>query len=263
MDKRFTANYHTHTFRCKHAGGSPADFAAAAVANHMQILGISDHMPYADDRFGLRMDMIEFEDYLKDIQTARDIFPQLKIYSGLECEYLPQELDHLKMLRSRLDYMLLGQHFFQDSQGTFCYTYDLKDTHQLIFYAESIAQALETGLFDCVAHPDLIGVHDFPPDQNYTKAVEIILDAAEAYNIPLEINANGIRKIQGWHSPFRDPVHNYPYPDSQFFTLAAQRKNLRFIINADAHSPSEMCESHIGTAFAFADELQLPLLNEL
>lgn len=263
MDKRFIANYHTHTFRCKHAGGVPADYAAVAVANGMEILGISDHMPYADDRFGLRMDMAEFDDYLREIQAARDAFPQLQIYSGLECEYLPQELEHLKKLRSQLDYMILGQHFFQDRQGNLCYTYDLKDTHQLIGYARSIAQALETGLFDCVAHPDLMGVHDFPTDENYKKAVEIILDAAEAYQIPLEINANGIRRDPSWHSSFRDAVHNYPYPDSRFFAMAAQRKNLQFIINADAHSPQEMCQSHIDKAFDFAQDFRLSLISTL
>ena len=208
MEKRFTANYHTHTFRCKHANGAPIEYAEVAAANGIEILGFSDHMPYADDRFGLRMDMAEFEDYLKDIQAAKEAYPQLTIYRGLECEYLPEELAHLKMLRSQLDYLILGQHFFRDKQGDFFYTYGLKDTQQLISYAESIAEALETGLFDCVAHPDLIGVHDFPTEENYEKAVDIILDAAESCNIPLEINANGIGRVEGWQR-YQPPGHPF------------------------------------------------------
>ena len=45
-----------HTYRCKHAGGTEQDYVLAAINQEVSILGFSDHAPYPDDRFGLRMD---------------------------------------------------------------------------------------------------------------------------------------------------------------------------------------------------------------
>lgn len=96
MCNRFIGNYHTHTCRCQHAGGTPMEFAAVASDNDLQELGISDHMPYEDDRFYNRMRMREFPDYLQDIRNAQQVYPHLKIYRALECEYLPTNRAYLE-----------------------------------------------------------------------------------------------------------------------------------------------------------------------
>ncbi len=41
----FTYNYHTHTSRCGHAGGSDEEYVQAAIKAGYQILGFSDHAP--------------------------------------------------------------------------------------------------------------------------------------------------------------------------------------------------------------------------
>lgn len=265
MDRRFIGNYHTHTWRCRHAGGTPVEFAAVAVENDLQELGITDHMPYEDDWYGNRMRMHEYPEYLQDIQTARMCFPKLKIYRGLECEFLPYNRGFLEKLREELDYLILGQHFFLDAWDNFYDTYHLESTEQFVLYAQSVRDGLATGLFTCLAHPDLIAVHDFSPDDNYYRAVNIILDAAERYAVPLEINANGIRRGRDWVFHYRNGEkdhRDYLYPDSRFFRMAAERQ-LPCIINADAHSPREMCGKHIDDAFAFADTFGLKVLDRL
>ena len=265
MCNHFIGNYHTHTWRCQHAGGTPMEFAAVAEKNNMQELGISDHMPYEDDRYCNRMRMWEFPDYLQDIRNAKKDYPNLKIYSSLECEFLPHNRAHLEKLRAQLDYMILGQHFFLDTCGNIQNTYKLGSTQLFVPYAESVRDGLATGLFSCLAHPDLIGIHDYPTDDNFILAVNIILDAAEKYNIPIEINANGIRqgKNRIFHYRNNNEDHrDYMYPDSRFFRMVAERQ-LPCIINADAHSPNEMCGEHIDIAFAFADEMELTVLDRL
>ena len=264
MCNRFIGNYHTHTCRCQHAGGTPMEFAAVAADNDLQELGISDHMPYEDDRFYNRMRMREFPDYLQDIRNAQQVYPNLKIYRALECEYLPTNRAYLEKLRAELDYLILGQHFFLDGWGILRDTYHLESTQLFLPYAESVRDGLATGLFSFVAHPDLIGVHDYPADDNFIRAANIMLDAAEKYNVPIEINANGIRqgnRIFHYRNSKTDH-HDYMYPDSRFFRMVAQRQ-LPCIINADAHSPKEMCGKHIDDAFAFADALGLNVLDRL
>ena len=45
-DTAFRANYHTHTPRCRHAGGSEREYIENAIAAGMTTLGFSDHTPY-------------------------------------------------------------------------------------------------------------------------------------------------------------------------------------------------------------------------
>ena len=40
------ANYHTHTSRCGHAGGTDEEYVLAAIEAGWQVLGFSDHMPW-------------------------------------------------------------------------------------------------------------------------------------------------------------------------------------------------------------------------
>ena len=57
-------NYHTHTYRCKHAGGTEEDYIKAAIENDFDIIGISDHAPFPDYDFGYRMDYCELDEYI-------------------------------------------------------------------------------------------------------------------------------------------------------------------------------------------------------
>ena len=51
MSERITTvNLHTHTHRCKHARGIPADYAKAAEEKGIRVLGMTDHTPFPDDR---------------------------------------------------------------------------------------------------------------------------------------------------------------------------------------------------------------------
>lgn len=54
-------NFHTHTKRCKHAKGEDKDYIDAAIKNNLDILGFSDHGPYPDNRFNLRMNFYQIE----------------------------------------------------------------------------------------------------------------------------------------------------------------------------------------------------------
>ena len=40
-------NYHSHTKRCEHAIGEDEEYVKAAIANGFQVMGFSDHAPYA------------------------------------------------------------------------------------------------------------------------------------------------------------------------------------------------------------------------
>ena len=43
------ANYHTHTYRCRHGKGTDREFIEQAIASGLKVLGFSDHCPWVYD----------------------------------------------------------------------------------------------------------------------------------------------------------------------------------------------------------------------
>ena len=101
MSERITTvNLHTHTHRCKHARGIPADYAKAAEEKGIRVLGMTDHTPFPDDRvIMIRMGIAELDDYIREVREAQAAYPKLKILLGLECEYFPEFDDFYRRLR--------------------------------------------------------------------------------------------------------------------------------------------------------------------
>ena len=126
-DTDFKHNFHTHTFRCKHAKGDVADYCARAVELGMETLGFSDHSAMPDDRWiRVRMHYEQLDDYIDAIKQARHDFPQLTIKQGMECEYVPKFRNYYEdeLLGERaFDYLIGAAHFFTDDNGKWSGTY--------------------------------------------------------------------------------------------------------------------------------------------
>jgi len=104
----------------------------------------------------------------------------LLLCSGLEIEYDPEMMDYYRWLLApgRMDYLLLGQHFYFSDKKDLVNIYFIDkggSTSCYIEYANSLQQAMETGFFKVVAHPDVIFINDLPWDDNCEKACEIFM----------------------------------------------------------------------------------------
>ena len=86
----FRSNWHSHTYRCKHAAGDVTDYCAEAMRAGITTLGISDHTPTMDGRWdSVRMDYAQMPDYIEAIRFAAAAYPGIRLYAGLECEWVP------------------------------------------------------------------------------------------------------------------------------------------------------------------------------
>ncbi len=208
-------NLHTHTFRCRHASGTEREYIETAIAGGLKRLGFADHAPavfFDSDRYsGHRMFPEQQEDYVETLLALREEYRgQIDIKIGYELEYYPKYFaDFMKLLtRYPLDYLLLGQHFLGNEMDTRFYASQTDDPAVLNRFVDQVIEAMDTGVFTYIAHPDLLrytGEDQAVSDDAYTR----LILAAKAHNLPLEINLLGIRD------------HRL-YPQERFFELCGQ-----------------------------------------
>lgn len=220
-------NYHTHTVRCKHARGYEEDYIEAAIRKGFSVLGFSDHVPVPYPKgfvSGIRMDVSEIEDYTETLLRLRDKYKDdIQILIGYEAEYMPPYFDEMmkRIQEYPLDYLIQGQHFVKDEiSGIYAGSPTTEEAH-LKDYVDVTIEGMKTGVFSCLAHPDLI--HFIGDVDFYRAQMERLIKEAISLNIPLEVNALGYLTRRN-------------YPCSEFFSLASEM-NADFIFGCDAHSP--------------------------
>ena len=240
LDSEFQHNFHTHTFRCKHAKGDVDDYCRWAVAHGMKTLGMSDHTALPDDRWiRARMAMHELDDYVRAVRTAKTDYPDLRVLLGMECEYVPKFhsfFEDLLLGEYDFEYLIAGAHFFLDGEGEWKGTYGGTTSYEtLMQYSSYVCDMIDSGLFDFIAHPDLFGNCYVEWDANTIACSRDIIVAAAEKNVGLEINALGCRKIAK-----KKPDNPYPlYPWPPFWELASEY-DVTVIVNADAHRPEDL-----------------------
>ena len=114
-------NFHTHTYRCHHATGTPEKYVKRAVENGIKNMGFSEHIPFIfPDGFesSYRMPYCEVMSYRADVMALKEKYKdKINIFYGFEMEYYPKYFE--KMLKNaekfRAEYLVLGQHFINQN----------------------------------------------------------------------------------------------------------------------------------------------------
>lgn len=253
-------NFHTHTSRCLHAGGTDIEYIESAIKNNIKILGFSDHAPYPDNRFGLRMQYNELDEYIQTMKNFKNKYlNQIEIRIGLEIEYDPEKKAYYEQLLNEkgVEYLALGQHIYISPSKKYVNIYNLDNTDQYIEYANTVKEAIQSGYFAFIAHPDVIFLNDLHWDQNCEIASDIIIEAAKQSKTPLEFNANGLRRgLQHFCDGER-----YPYPHQNFWKRVAQN-NIPVLINADAHHPNNIYDDQMQFAYKLAIDWGLNVIAD-
>ena len=231
------ANYHTHTMRCNHAKGSEEEYIQAALAAGLKELGFSDHtpQPFQDGYYSkMRMRPELLPGYVQTLQTLKEKYAgEIRLYIGLETEYYPAHFEELLewVRNAGIEYMILGQHFPGNEQGERHAYHAFEDYAQLVRIVDQMVEAMYTGVFTYVAHPDI--PHFTGDDRLYRQQMRRVVQAANRCGLPLEINLHGLRS-------------GYNYPDERFWEMAAEEGS-RVVLGRDAHKPGEFFEQETET----------------
>lgn len=232
------ANYHTHTFRCGHAYGSDEQYVLAAIEAGFETLGFSDHIPFIGVHNPKdRMDFDQLDDYLSSIQALKQKYAsQINILVGFELEFYPELLSYYQEIRSKVDYMIVGQHYKYLNQ----YGYDMYNTDEdLEQYTKQVCAAMDSGLVSMLAHPEYFMLGRKVWNEACEKAAHAIAQCAVKNNIYLEINLNGMR----FGKQHYNIGEHFAYPFLPFWKIMAQYP-VKCCYGLDAHRPLTLLESH-------------------
>lgn len=223
-------NYHTHTVRCHHATGDDREYIEKAIEAGLEKFGFSDHAPfrYPDGfSFGSHVCVEEGEEYVQTMKKLREEYKEkIQLFIGFETEYFPtyhkEKMDFYRSLG--IEYLILGNHFLFDGYPNTVYaSTPTTDENLLRIFTDELIQAMETGDFSYIAHPDMFFFTG--DDKAYEKQALRLCDASKANGIPLEINFLGIRT-------------NRHYPRERFWEIAGKR-NTSVVFGMDAHAPQD------------------------
>ncbi|VVB67015.1 phosphatase YcdX [Candidatus Norongarragalina meridionalis] len=197
-------DYHFHSDYSQDGHGTMRDYCVAAKKKKLKEICVTNHFCFYD---GVHMNYFDgpatyglfrgtMDDMMEEYEETHDEFPFLRI--GLEFDYRRDvERDVERVLKEYpLDYSLGSVHLL----GNMCITsrkklplylaeHTLEETYAN-YFAE-VAKAAETGLFDCLAHLDVIRRYSPPFDfPEWRESAVRALEAAKENKIALELNTN-------------------------------------------------------------------------
>jgi len=244
-------NYHSHTYRCKHADLDFQDeeYIKDYIKMGFKKIAFTDHCPEKneiDKRQNMRMSYKGRTEYLTTIRTLAEKYKdKIEIKVGYEVEYLPGEEENLKELKEETDKIILGQHFIYDDNKNLKIFGEKRgfSDEEITRYGKYLEEAMKLGIPDIIAHPDIYMLDREGFGETESTTAHIICKAAERYNIPLEINLNKIFLrlfyINGTikHLSPEEKKQRFnliKYPCKQFWEIASQY-NIKVLYGLDAH----------------------------
>ena len=225
---------HMHTPLCKLAYGEPETYAKHGVAMGLKGIIFTCHSPMPRGFWpGVRMGMEEFDEYVKIVTRATAAYSgQLEVRLGMESDYFPGFEDWIAELHRKADFhYCLGSVHWQglDYRKRF-ETGDVKAFRSTYF--QLLADSAETGLFDCLAHPDLIKNYqshlwDF---EHVRDEVATALDRIARTGVAMELNTSGLQKS-----------YEEMNPGLEMLTMMNER-GIPVVIGSDSHRPTRVAE---------------------
>ena len=252
MTLRGLIDYHLHTNTSSDAHATVPEYCERAAELGLAEIAITNHMNLREDRYHLTPEVLA--DVWMEIQRCQTKHPELVVRLGIEVDYfddlhdqIAEELPkYVDAIGRPLDFILGSAHEMDGVRFA-----SKKQAHRLLVGADPIPiyekffalmrGVVTSGLFDIVAHPDLIrrfsGLHSpFVPFEDYAEAAKAFIACLVEHDVGFEINVKGLLH----------PVEDM-YPTKEFLTSYLRQcesagKAPIIVIGTDAHYPD-----HLGT----------------
>jgi histidinol-phosphatase (PHP family) len=212
-------------------------YLASAAEAGIEELGVAEHVYRFTQALGLWRHPFWREQARDDLDAYCEFVRGTPLRLGLECDFVPGAEDRTaSMLEAReFDYVVGSVHFIgeravdMDEYGV----WDAGGDADAVWrrYFETVAEAVRSGLFDILAHPDLVKIWgrarplpERDPRHFYEPAIEAIAES----RIAVEVSTAGLRK----------PVEEL-YPSAAFAEMCVEA-GASFALSSDAHRPEQV-----------------------
>lgn len=227
-------------------------YRAAADERGIAELGVSEHIY----RFRQALDVWQHpfwkENAVDDIDAYVEFARGQGLKAGVEADFVPGREDRMaNLLEGRgWDYVIGSVHFVGE-QAVDHPDWDIWTTSNVepdkIWrrYFEMLGEAARSGLFDILAHPDLVKVwgSDRPrPEGDLRRFYELALDGIAEAGIAIEVSTAGLRKPVG---------ERYPAPPFLAMCLDA---GCPVALSSDAHVPEHVGFEYESTVAWLAEQ---------
>jgi histidinol-phosphatase (PHP family) len=226
-----------HTPLCKHAQGEPEAYAEVAEQRGLRGIIVTCHNPPIDGWApGSRMAETEFDAYVAMVERARAAWAgRVDVRLGMECDYAPgMEAGLAAQLKWAEFHHVLGSVHPQVSEYRQRYYRDDAYAYQCIYF-EHLAMAAESGLFDTLAHPDLVKNETSTQwdTERLAETIALSLDRIAATGVAMELNTSGVNKVVKEMNPGRGIL------------AQMQARAIPVVIGADAHVPARVADGYV------------------
>ncbi len=233
MHSRVLTDSHMHTPLCGHAQGEPEAYAQRGIEVGLGAVVFTCHSPMPGGFWpGVRMLEEEFDTYIQIVRrTAHAYAGRIDVGLGIESDWFPGYEGWLEELHARedFDHVLGSIHFFAPEYRERFNTAGDTDAFFRRYFENLVASA-KSGLFDTLAHPDLVKNHA-PNQWQFDVLRDHIgecLDEIATCGVGMELNTSGLNK--------RFAEMN---PGLQMLEMMAAR-DIPLVIGSDAHRPERV-----------------------
>jgi histidinol-phosphatase (PHP family) len=225
-------------------------YREAAADAGIEELGVSEHVHRFTEALEIWDHPFWLENAKDDLGAYCDFLQTASLRRGIEMDFVAGREDRIANVLGRhpFDYVIGSVHFVRE--GAFDHPmYDVWEgagdpDRVWKLYFDAIAESARSGLFDVIAHPDLVklwGARRPAPERDprfyYEPAVEAIAESGVA----VEVSTAGLRK----------PVGEI-YPAAAFARMCVDAGS-PFALSSDAHVPEHIGWEYPGAVEAMRD----------
>lgn len=241
------ADYHMHLRRggesdavelTDHSLGAVERYVEAARAAGVDEIGISEHVYYFTETcdlwhmpYQLGKCVCDIEAYVAAIDEAKNRGLPVKL--GIEVDYEPARVEETRswLTRAPWDYVLGSIHFVDgfgiDSRPRLIDEIGVEAAWQRYF--EELRAVARSGLFDSLAHPDLVKMWgDRPAPEVEEELFSGFADDVQAADVCIEVSTRGLLR----------PVADL-YPDRRLLR-ACRERDIPVTLASDAHTAARV-----------------------
>jgi len=243
-------DFHTHSFRCRHASGTLEDYVKGAISKGLTSIGLCDHFPMHILPEELKMveyamKLEEVPEYISMANKVKEKYAgDIEVLIGIEVDYYPPCFQLYKTaitpFLSDFDYMMGSVHILEwegeSVWGVIDTTGPAKVKEHglekvMIEYFNTLIKLVETGFFQVLGHMDLpkkYFPYRFEKNEIVWNKLLSLLDSIQNSNIIVEINTSGY---------YKGAKEQYT---SDLIIQELIKRDIPITLGSDAHSPEDV-----------------------